>query len=116
MPEDAELLILNTCGFIQPAVEEAISEIFELVRIKEHSPEKKIVVVGCLVQRYKEKLSEDLPEIDLFLGTEGAVDIAEYVDSIGKMANAEPCFACRTNTLCPAILPALSQHLNFGHG
>ncbi len=78
-PDDADLLILNTCGFIQPAVEEAISEIFELVRIKERSPGKKIVVVGCLVQRYQEKLLEDLPEIDLFLGTEGAADIAVYV-------------------------------------
>jgi ribosomal protein S12 methylthiotransferase len=78
-PEDAELFILNTCGFIQPAVEEAIGEIFELVRIKEHSPEKRIVVVGCLVQRYKDQLAEDLPEVDLFLGTEGAADIAEYI-------------------------------------
>lgn len=78
-PDDAELLILNTCGFIQPAVEEAIGEIFELVEIKERSPEKKIVVVGCLVQRYKESLLEELPEVDLFLGTEGAADIAEYV-------------------------------------
>jgi ribosomal protein S12 methylthiotransferase len=83
-PDDAELLILNTCGFIQPAVEEAITEIFELVRIKERAPEKKIVVVGCLVQRYKEKLLEDLPEVDLFLGTEGAADIAEYVDQLEK--------------------------------
>jgi ribosomal protein S12 methylthiotransferase len=78
-PEDADLLILNTCGFIQSAVEEAITEIFELVRIKEQFPGKKIVVVGCLVQRYKEKLKEELPEIDLFLGTEGAAAIAEYV-------------------------------------
>ncbi len=78
-PHDADLLILNTCGFIQPAVEEAITEIFELVRIKEDAPEKKIVVVGCLVQRYQEKLTEDLPEVDLFLGTEAAADIAEYV-------------------------------------
>ena len=78
-PEDADLLVLNTCGFIQPAVEEAIAEIFELVKIKERAPEKKIVVVGCLVQRYQEKLLEDLPEVDLFLGTEGAADIATYI-------------------------------------
>lgn len=83
-PDDAELLILNTCGFIQPAVEEAITEIFELVRIKERAPEKKIAVVGCLVQRYKEELLEDLPEVDLFLGTEGAADIAEYVEQLDK--------------------------------
>ncbi len=83
-PEDAELLIVNTCGFIQSAVEEAIEEIFELVRLKERSPEKKIVVVGCLVQRYKEKLPEELPEIDLFLGTECAADIAKYIEQMGK--------------------------------
>lgn len=83
-PDDAELLILNTCGFIQPAVEEAIAEIFELVEIKEQSPEKKIVVVGCLVQRYKESLVEELPEVDLFLGTEGAADIADYVAKMRK--------------------------------
>ncbi len=80
----ADLLILNTCGFIQPAVEEAIAEIFELVRLKEQSPEKKLIVVGCLVQRYQEKLAEDLPEVDLFLGTEGAADIAGYVAEMTK--------------------------------
>jgi len=83
-PDDADLLILNTCGFIQPAVEEAIAEIFELVRIKERFPEKKIVVVGCLVQRYQDKLVEDLPEIDLFLGTEAAADLAKYVEQLEK--------------------------------
>ena len=87
-PDHAELLIVNTCGFIQPAVEEAIAEIFELVRLKEQSPDKKIVVVGCLVQRYQEQLAEDLPEVDLFVGTEGAADIAGYIDQVvqGKMA------------------------------
>lgn len=83
-PEQAELLILNTCGFIQPAVEEAITEIFELVRLKEQFSEKKIVVVGCLVQRYQDKLLEDLPEVDLFLGTEGAADIARYIDQMAR--------------------------------
>ena len=83
-PDQAELFILNTCGFIQPAVEEAIAEIFELVELKEQSPEKKIVVVGCLVQRYQDKLVEDLPEVDLFLGTEGAADIARYIDQMAR--------------------------------
>lgn len=78
-PDEAEVLILNTCGFIQPAVEEAIAEIFELVEIKERSPEKKIVVVGCLVQRYQASLLAELPEVDLFIGTEGAADIADYI-------------------------------------
>lgn len=87
-PDHAEVLIVNTCGFIQPAVEEAIGEIFELVRIKERSPGKKIVVVGCLVQRYQEQLAEDLPEVDLFVGTEGAADIAGFIKQLiqGRMA------------------------------
>lgn len=76
-PEDAELLLLNTCGFIQPAVEEAIAEIMDLVQIKEQSPEKKIVVVGCLVQRYKESLLAELPEVDLFVGTEAPADMGQ---------------------------------------
>lgn len=88
-PEAADVLILNTCGFIQTAVEEAIAEIFELVRIKEAYPEKCIVVVGCLVQRYKEQLSVDLPEVDLFIGTEGAADIAGIIDKLlhGNLEN-----------------------------
>lgn len=88
-PEAADVLILNTCGFIQTAVEEAIAEIFELVRIKEAYPDKCIVVVGCLVQRYREHLSEDLPEVDLFIGTEGAADIAAIIEKLlqGKLEN-----------------------------
>lgn len=79
---DADLLLLNTCGFIQPAVEEAIDEIFAFVEIKEVYPDKKIVVLGCLVQRYKEELIESLPEVDLFVGTEGAANIAEYLEQL----------------------------------
>jgi len=78
-PDDADLLLLNTCGFIQSAVEEAIEEILQLGLIKERFPDKKIVVTGCLVQRYKEKLGEDLPEVDLFIGTEGVADIAGLI-------------------------------------
>ena len=81
-PENADVLIINTCGFIQAAVEEAISEIFELVKIKECFPDKHLVVVGCLVQRYKEKLVEDLPEVDLFVGTEGAGEIAVLIERL----------------------------------
>ncbi len=83
-PHDADVLIINTCGFIQAAVEEAISEIFELIKIKESFPKKRLVVVGCLVQRYQEKLAEDLPEVDLFVGTEGAGEIAKLIEQLNK--------------------------------
>lgn len=78
-PETADLLLLNTCGFIQPAVEEAIEEILELARIKEDYPEKKLVVVGCLVQRYGQSLPNELPEVDLFVGTEACHEMAMRV-------------------------------------
>ncbi len=81
-PLQAEILLINTCGFIQPAVEEAIEEILELVKIKTDHPEKKIVVTGCLVQRYQTQLLSELPEVDLFVGTEGCKSMAEYIDSL----------------------------------
>jgi len=86
-PEYADVLMLNTCGFIQPAVEEAIEEILQLARIKEDHPGQKLVVVGCLVQRYQQSLKEELPEVDLFVGTEGCHDMA---DRVGKLFTASP--------------------------
>ena len=81
-PEEADLLLLNTCGFIQSAVEEAIDEILELAKIKRLTPGKKLVVTGCLVQRYKEMLVKNLPEVDLFVGTEGAGNIGKLVTDL----------------------------------
>lgn len=80
--ENAEVLILNTCGFIQPAVEEAIDEILLLAEIKKQRTGTKLVVVGCLVQRYKQNLIDELPEVDLFLGTESCKDIDLYLDTL----------------------------------
>ncbi|MGL1931132.1 MAG: 30S ribosomal protein S12 methylthiotransferase RimO [Desulfotalea sp.] len=79
---EADVLLLNTCGFIQPAVEEAVEEILELVSVKEKYPEKKIVVMGCLVQRYQSTLLESLPEVDLFYGTEGPTEICTCLDDL----------------------------------
>ena len=70
-PADAALLVVNTCGFIQPAVEESIEEILQLLEFKKINPEARMAVTGCLVQRYRHKLEEELPEVDLFIGTEG---------------------------------------------
>lgn len=83
-PEKAEVIIINTCGFIQEAVEEAIEEILAFVSLKESKadPSQLIVVTGCLVQRYKEKLVEELPEVDLFVGTEGPEHIARFIDEM----------------------------------
>ena len=77
-PETADLLLVNTCGFIGSAVEEAIDEILALVKYKE-DPAKRLVVTGCLVQRYGEELQKELPEVDIFVGTEGISNIVELL-------------------------------------
>lgn len=81
-PEQADVLVINTCGFIQPAVEEAVEEILTLVEVKKRSPAKKIIVTGCLVQRYREQLLSELPEVDLFIGSEGAAELAGLVKQL----------------------------------
>lgn len=70
-PEEADLLLVNTCGFIQPAVEEGVDRILELARVKQEKPGTRLAVCGCMVQRYGEELRRELPEVDLFVGTEG---------------------------------------------
>ncbi len=67
-PEAADLLLVNTCAFIEPACKEAVDAILDLARLKEADPGKRLVVAGCLVQRYGEDLVKDLPEVDLFVG------------------------------------------------
>jgi ribosomal protein S12 methylthiotransferase len=78
-PEKANVLLVNTCGFIQPAVEEAIEVILEMVSYKVNDASKVLVVTGCLVQRYKTSLEEELREVDLFIGTEGVGDIVQLL-------------------------------------
>ena len=84
--EEADLLLVNTCGFIQSAVEEGIEEILTLAEVKARFPEKKLAVVGCMVQRYGADLASELPEVDLFIGTEGTQDI---VSRLQELAEAE---------------------------
>lgn len=77
-PIDADLLMVNTCAFIETAREEAINTILDLASYKKKNT--KLVVLGCLSQRYKEELIEELPEVDLF------ISIKEY-DKIASMLN-----------------------------
>jgi len=79
-PLKADLLVVNTCGFIRPAVEEAIDEILRLSEYKKQNPGSSLVVVGCLVQRYGKELQEELPEVDLFTGINGIAEIDALVE------------------------------------
>ncbi|MDR9501020.1 MAG: 30S ribosomal protein S12 methylthiotransferase RimO [Desulfurivibrionaceae bacterium] len=81
-PDQADILLVNTCGFIQPAVEEAIDTILDLVAVKKQHPGMKLVVTGCLVQRYGVGLRGELPEVDLFIGTDGFQDIVAHLSRL----------------------------------
>lgn len=76
-PEDADLIVVNSCAFIREAKEEALETILEMARWKERGPCRTLVVVGCLPQRYGAELLGLLPEVDLFLGTGEIPRIAE---------------------------------------
>ena len=68
-PEDADIVLINTCGFIDAAKAESIDTIIEMARLKEEGRLKKLVVAGCLSQRYPDELARELSEVDLFIGT-----------------------------------------------
>jgi ribosomal protein S12 methylthiotransferase len=78
--EEADILILNTCGFIDSAKEESVNEIVELICLKNEDRRKKIIASGCLAQRYHKDLEEKLPEIDAFLGISD-------IDKIGQVCS-----------------------------
>lgn len=65
---EADVCIINTCGFIQSAKEEAIENIFNAVNARSENPNLKIVVTGCLAERYKDEILEDIPEVDAVVG------------------------------------------------
>jgi ribosomal protein S12 methylthiotransferase len=67
-PDEADVVVVNTCGFIDMAKQESIDTILEAVRLKETGRVQAVVAMGCLVQRYKHELEAELPEVDLFLG------------------------------------------------
>ena len=77
-PEKADVVLINTCGFIEPAKEESIETIFELLELKKEGL-KKLVVCGCLYERYKRELKEELPEVDAFLGVNELEKITDVV-------------------------------------
>lgn len=68
-PENANIIIVNTCGFIEDAKEESIDTIFEMSKYKTEGNLEKLVLAGCLAQRYSEELIEEIPEVDAIMGT-----------------------------------------------
>ncbi|HKP67852.1 MAG TPA: 30S ribosomal protein S12 methylthiotransferase RimO [Pyrinomonadaceae bacterium] len=78
--EEAETVVVNTCGFIESAKQESIDAILEATRLKEEGKAKRVVVAGCLVERYRDDLIKELPDVDAFIGTNEVTRILEATD------------------------------------
>lgn len=85
-PKDAEIIIINTCGFIESAKEEAINCILEMAKYKKTGKCKYLIAMGCLVQRYKADLEKALPEVNLFLSID---EYEEFWEKISKLINKD---------------------------
>ena len=86
-PKEADIIVINTCGFIESAKEEAINTILEMAEYKKHKC-KYLIAMGCLVERYKNELEKSLPEVDLFIKFS---DYNEFEHEIDKLINNETC-------------------------
>jgi ribosomal protein S12 methylthiotransferase len=77
---DAETIVVNTCGFIDSAKKESIDAILEAARLKTEGGAKRLIVAGCLVERYRDELKAEMPEVDAFIGTNQINDILTVCD------------------------------------
>src|SRR6266478_832008 len=78
---EADTVVVNTCGFIESAKQESIDAILEASRLKAEGKAQRVVVAGCLVERYRDQLMAELPEVDAFIGTNQINDITKVCDN-----------------------------------
>src|SRR5688572_29568782 len=85
-PSEAEVIVVNTCGFIGPAKEESIDTILEMGRFKESGSCDRLVVAGCLSQRYPDQLAGEMPEVDHFLGSSDMLKLGQILEDDERVA------------------------------
>jgi ribosomal protein S12 methylthiotransferase len=117
-PDEAEVIVVNTCGFIESAKVESVDAIVELAALKEAGRCKKLVVTGCLVQRHAEELSRELPEVDHFLGTGAYPDIVKVVSDAQarRLVVPDPDFVHSAATPRVNSLPSHTAYLKVSEG
>jgi ribosomal protein S12 methylthiotransferase len=98
--EDADIVVVNTCGFIDAAKQESIEAILEAARLKTDGKAKRLVVAGCLVERYRDELKAEMPEVDAFIGTSQINDILSVCDP-------------KTNTRALPVIPLGNQSATY---
>ena len=102
-PEQAEALIINTCAFIDPAKQEAIDTIFAATRARDEGEapaEQKILVAGCLSQRYANDLVKLMPEVDCFIGVDKVLEVVDIVNATLN-GTGEKVYSTKVSKLMP---------------
>ncbi|GAO02594.1 30S ribosomal protein S12 methylthiotransferase RimO [Anaeromyxobacter sp. PSR-1] len=117
-PAQAEVIVVNTCGFIESAKEESVEAIVELADQKREGRCRKLVVTGCLVQRHAEELARELPEVDHFLGTGAYQDVARIVSDAQakRLVVPDPDFVHSAATPRVNSLPSHTAYLKIAEG
>ena len=85
--EEADIIVVNTCGFIEPAKEEAINTILEMADYKIDGNCKALIVTGCLAKRYKKEIYESLPEVDLVIGVDEYNNFSKILSDFFSQSN-----------------------------
>jgi ribosomal protein S12 methylthiotransferase len=103
-PDEADVIVVNTCGFIEPAREESVNTILQAAELKKSGKLRRLVVAGCMVQRYREELQTSLPEVDAF------VDLDELDHVVARAGLATGAGRAGEKALCSdlPVLPAES--------
>ena len=105
-PAGADVAVINTCGFLQSAVEEAIDTILEMVELKKQGVLERVIVTGCMVQRYGYKLKKEIPEVDAWLGTGGVEKIVDGVTD-GSFGTAGQVYLIRPGRMADHAVPRI---------
>jgi ribosomal protein S12 methylthiotransferase len=109
-PSDAEVLVVNTCSFIDPAKQESIDTILEMAEYKKSGKARKLIVAGCLVERYRDQIRGQLPEVDALIGTNELSKIVALCEGFEPEANpGEPYLY---HDLTPRVL-ATANHFAY---
>ena len=109
--EDADIIVVNTCSFIDTAKQESVDTILEMVAHKTHGRARKLIVTGCLVERYRDEIQKNIPEIDAVLGTGELADILEAAG----IAPIEPESTPFTILNAATNIPHCQKQANMGH-
>ena len=109
-PEEADVVVVNTCGFIDVAKEESVEAILDACRLKADGKVQAVAAVGCLVQRYADELAEEIPEVDLFLGL---ADMGRLVPELRERELLPPPEALPTMERPLRMLSTQTSHTSF---